>query len=70
MGNTSECEEEKIKGENEENAAVNLTTEANRTSVDQKTCLNKNSYATILKQPIRIVRPTSAPVYVPPQVLT
>ena len=50
--------------------------------IDQKTCLNKNSnlrnslnfpkvsYATILKQPIRTVIPTSAPVYVPPPVST
>ena len=64
------------------NAVVNLTKEANRTLIDQKTCLDKNSnlrnslnfpkvsYATILKQPIRTVRPTSAPVYVPPQVST
>ena len=53
-----------------------------KTLIDQKTCLDKNSnlrnslnfpkvsYATILKQPIRTVRPTSAPVYVPPQVST
>ena len=43
MGNTSECEEEKFKVENGTNAAVNLTTEANRTLIDQKTCLDKNS---------------------------
>ena len=82
MGNTSECKEEKIEGENGKNAAVNLTTKANRTLIDQQTCLDKNSnsrnslnfpkvsYATILKQPIRTVRPTSAPVYSPPQVST
>ena len=82
MSNTSECEEEKTKGENGKNAAVNLTTEAKRTLIDQKTCLDKNSnlrnslkfpkvsYATILKQPIRTVRPTSAPAYAPPQVST
>ena len=70
----------KIKDDNGKNAAVNLTTEANRTLIDQKTCLDKNcnlrnslnfpkvSYATILKQPIRTVRPMSALVYVPPQV--
>ena len=80
VGNTPKCEEEKIKGENCKNVAVNLTTEANRTLTDQKACLDKNSnlrnslnfpkvsYATILKQPIRAVRPTSTPVYVPPQV--
>ena len=43
VGNTSECEEEKIKVENGTNAAVNLRTEANRTLIDQKTCLDKNS---------------------------
>ena len=42
VGNTSECEEEKIKVENGTNA-VNLITEANRTLIDQKTCLDKNS---------------------------
>ena len=80
VGNSPKCEEEKIKGDNGKNAAVNVTTEANRTLTDQKACLDKNSnlrnslnfpkvsYATILKQPIRTVRPTSAPVYVPPQV--
>ena len=80
VGNTSECEEEKIKGENGKNAAINLITEANRTLIDQRTCLDKNSnlrnslnfpkvsYTTILKQPIRTVRPTSAPVYGPPKV--
>ena len=80
MGNTSKCDEEKLKGENGKNAAVNLRTERNRSLTDQKACLDKNSnlrnslnfpkvsFATILKQPIRTVRPTSAPVYVPPQV--
>ena len=43
VGNTPKCEEEKIKGENGKNAAVNLTTEANRTLTDQQACLNKNS---------------------------
>ena len=42
VGNTSECEEEKIKVEYGTNA-VNLITEANRTLIDQKTCLDKNS---------------------------
>ena len=80
MGKTSKCEEEKLKGENGKNAAVDLRTERNRSLIDQKVCLDKNSnlrnslnlpkvsYATILKQPIRTVRPTSAPVYVPSQV--
>ena len=80
VGNKPKCEEEKINGENGKNAAINLTTEANRTLTDQKACLYKNfnlrnslnfpkvSHVTILKQPIRTVRPTSAPVYVPPQV--
>ena len=80
MGNTSKCDEEKLKGENGKNADVNLRTERNRSLTDQKACLDKNSnlrnslnfpkvsFATILKQPIRTVRPTSAPVYVPPQV--
>ena len=80
MGNTSKCDEEKLKGENGKNADVNLRTERNRSLIDQKACLDKNSnlrnslnfpkvsFATILKQPIRTVRPTSAPVYVPPQV--
>ena len=36
VGNASKCEEEKAKGENGKNAAVNLTTEANRTVVEQK----------------------------------
>ena len=36
VGNASKCEEEKAKGENGKNASVNLTTEANRTVVDQK----------------------------------
>ena len=78
MGNTSKCDEEKLKGENGKNAAVNLRTERNRSLTDQKACLDKNSnlrnslnfpkvsFVTILKQPIRTVRPTSAPVYVPP----
>ena len=82
VGNTSECKEEKIEGENGKNAVVNLTTKANRTLIDQQTCLDKNSnlrnslnfpkvsYATILKQPIMTVRPKSAPVYAPPQVPT
>ena len=48
VGNTSKCKEEKTKGENGKNAAVN--------------------YATILKQPIRTVKPKSDPLYVPPQV--
>ena len=76
----SKCKEEKIKGENGKNAAVNLTTEVNRTLADQKACLDKNfnlrnslnfpkvSYATIWKQPIRTVRPKSAHVYILPQV--
>ena len=80
VGNTPKCKKEKIKGENGKNTAVNLTTEANRTLTDQKACLDKNSnlinllnfpkvsYATILKQPIRTARPTSAHVYVSPQV--
>ena len=80
MGNTPKCGEEKVKGGNGKNVPINLTTEANRTLTDQKACLNKNSnlrnslnfpkvsYATISKQPIRTVRPTSAPVYVPLQV--
>ena len=38
----SKCKEEKIKGENGKNAAVNLTTEVNRTLADQKACLDKN----------------------------
>ena len=74
VGNMSKCEEEKIKGENGKNVADNLTTEVNRTLTDQKTCLDKNSnlrnslnfpkvsYATILKQPIKTVRPASAHV--------
>ena len=57
-----------------------MTTEANRTLIDQKTCLDKNfnlrkslnfpkvPYGTILKQSIRRVRPTSSPAYVPPRV--
>ena len=81
MGNTPKYKEEKIKVESGKNAAVNLTTEANRTLTDQKACLDKNSnlrnslnfhkvsYVTILKQSIRTVRPTSAPVYVPSQIL-
>ena len=76
VGNTPKCEEEKIKGENCKNVAVNLTTEANRTLTDQKACLVKNSnlrnslnfprvsYAIIFKKPIRTVRPTSARKYV------
>ena len=34
---------EKIEGENRKNAVVNLTTKANRTLIDQQTCLDKNS---------------------------
>ena len=76
VGNKSKCEDEKIKGENGKNAAVNLRTQANRPLIDRKAYLDKNSnlrnslvfpkvfYATILKQPIRTVRPTSALVYV------
>ena len=68
------CKEEKIKDGNGKNAAVNLTTEANRTLIDHRVCFDENSnlrnslsfpkvsYATILKQPIRTVRPRSAPV--------
>ena len=75
--NMKQCEEEKIKGKNGKNVAVNLTTEVNRTLTGQKACLDKNSisfnfpkvsYTTILKEPIRTVRPISAPIYVPPQV--
>ena len=66
VGSMSKYEEEKVKGENGKNVAVNLTTEVNRTLTDQKTCLDKNSnlrsplnfpkvsYATILKQPINL----------------
>ena len=43
VGNTPKCEEEKIKGDNGQNAAVNVTTEANRTLTDQKAYLDKNS---------------------------
>ena len=80
VGDTPRCKEEKVKGENGKNTAVNLTTEANRTLTYQKACLDKNShfrkslnfpkvsYATILKQLIRTVGPTSAIVFVPPQV--
>ena len=80
VGDTPKYEEEKVKGENGKNTAVNLTTEANRTLTYQKACLDKNSnfrnslnfpkfsYATILKQLIRTVGPTSAIVFVPPQV--
>ena len=80
VGDTPKCKEEKNKGENGKNTAVNLTTEANRTLTYQKACLDKNSnfrkslnfpkvsYATILKQLIRTVGPTSAIVFVPPQV--
>ena len=39
LGNTAKCLEEKIKGDNGKNAAVNLRTEANRTLTDQKACL-------------------------------
>ena len=58
-------------------AAVNLTTETNRTLTDQNACLHKNSnlrsslnfpkvsYATILKQPTWTVWPMSASVYPP-----
>ena len=41
--NKPKCEKEKIKGGNGKNAVVNLTTEANRTLIDQKVCLDKNS---------------------------
>ena len=43
VGGMSKYEEEKVKGENGKNVAVNLTTEVNRTLTDQKTCLDKNS---------------------------
>ena len=77
---TGDREQEKTNGENGKNAAVNLTTEVNRTFVDQKTCSDENSnlrnslnfpkvsYATFLKQPIRTVRRTSVPEYIPPPV--
>ena len=82
VDNTSKCEEEKTKSENGKNAALSLTPEANRTLIDQKTSSDKNSnlrnslnfpnvsYATILKQPIRTIRPTSVPAYVPRTVST
>ena len=66
VGSISKCGEEKIKGENGKNVAVNLTIKVTRTLTDQKTCLDKNSnlrsplnfpkvsYATILKQPINL----------------
>ena len=47
VGNMSKCKEEKIKGENGKDVAVNLTTEVNRTLTDQKTCLDKNSKKSI-----------------------
>ena len=77
VGNTSKCNQEKIEGGNGMTAAVNLTTETNRTLTDRNACLHKNSnlrsslnfpkvsYATILKQPIWTVRPMSASVYPP-----
>ena len=43
MGNTSKYDDEKTKGENGKNATVNLTTEANRTLIDQKACLDESS---------------------------
>ena len=75
--NTSKCEEEKIKGENGNNAAINLRRESPK---DQKACLGKNFnlrnslnfpkvfYSIILKEAIRAVKPTRSSVYVPPQV--
>ena len=75
--NTSKCEEEKIKGENGNNAAINLRRESQK---DQKACLGKNFnlrnslnfpkvfYSIILKEAIRAVKPTRSSVYVPPQV--
>ena len=43
VNNASKGREEKTKGENGSNAAVNLTTETNRTFIDQKAGLEKNS---------------------------
>ena len=43
VGNTLKCKKKKTEGQNDKNATVNLTTEANRTVTDQKLCLNKNS---------------------------
>ena len=75
--NTSKCEEEKIKGENGNNAAINLRRESPK---DQKACLGKNFnlrnslnfpkvfYSIILKEAIRSVKPTRSSVYVPLQV--
>ena len=77
VSNTLKCEEEKFKGDNCKNAAVNLTTETNRILTDQKACLDKNSnlrdllnfpmvtYAAISKQAISTVKHTSAPVSIP-----
>ena len=42
VGNRLKCKK-KTKGQNCGNAAVNLTTQANRTVIDQKLCFGKNS---------------------------
>ena len=43
VNNASKDGEEKTKGETGNNAAINLTTETNRTFIDQKAGLEKNS---------------------------
>ena len=39
VGNTSKCEEEKIKGENGKKAAINLTRESHKSCLDKKSNL-------------------------------
>ena len=76
VGNTSKCEEEKIKGENGKKAAINLTRESHKSCLDKKSNLINSLnfpmlfYSIILKKLIRAVRATRFPVYVPLQVST
>ena len=59
VGNTSKCEEEKIKGENGKKAAINLTRESHKSCLDKKSNLinslnfPKFFYSIILKELIR-----------------